>query len=301
MIKKNLNVLITGATSGIGHALAIHYAKNGARNVFICGRDKQRLYETKIECEKSGAKVWAEIVDVTNRSQTREWIENCEKLADINLVIANAGVATVTETEDAVYNTFKTNIYGVVNTVMPTIDIYKKRTEKFFAKGNSSLDQFIQKMKHSRKAFFVNPFSKRHLGNIGCELFKSDNKTIAIVSSIAGYHGLPSCPSYSASKACVKAWGEGLRGSLKQYGINVSVICPGFVKSRITDQNTCPMPFFMNAEKAAAIIASRIEKNVGLISFPWQLRFTSWLVSILPNRISEIIYNRLPEKTAKKP
>ena len=132
------------------------------------------------------------------------------------------------------------------------------------------------------------------------EIFKqaplSQTKHIAITSSIAGYHGMPTCPSYSASKACIKAWGEGLRLNLKDSGINVSTICPGFVRSRITDKNTCPMPFFMEADKAAQIIASNIEKNIGLISFPWQMRFATWLGSILPNRISDFIYSKLPYK-----
>lgn len=299
MIKKNQNILITGATSGIGRALAVYYAQNGARNLFICGRNSDRLYETQKKCEKYGAQVHAKIIDVTNCEQIKQWIKDCEKLADLNLVIANAGVATVNETSNAVYNTFETNVMGVVNTVLPAIDVYKKRAERTFEKGNTSLDQLIEQLKQQKKAFIRNPFSKRYLRSIGCELFLSDRKAIAIVSSIAGYHGLPTCPSYSASKACVKAWGEGLRGSLKKYGINVSVICPGFVKSRITDKNTCPMPFFMSAEKAAAIIAERIEKNVGLIAFPWPLRFSAWLMSILPNRLSEFIYNRLPDKVSK--
>ena len=84
--------------------------------------------------------------------------------------------------------------------------------------------------------------------------------------------------------------------SLKPYNINVNVICPGFIRSRITDQNTCPMPFFMEADKAAEIIASRVEKNVGLIAFPWPMRFVAWLGSVLPNRVSEFIYSRLPYK-----
>ena len=160
----------------------------------------------------------------------------------------------------------------------------------------SSLDQFINKMKKQKRAFSLNPFRKRYLGNIGCELFHTSDKAIVITASIAGYHGMPTCPSYSASKACVKAWGEALRMSLKPYNINVNVVCPGFIRSRITDQNTCPMPFFMEADKAAEIIASRVEKNVGLIAFPWPMRFVAWLGSVLPNRVSEFIYSRLPYK-----
>ena len=141
---------------------------------------------------------------------------------------------------------------GVLNAVVPTAEIFKKRNDK--------------------------------------------DKTIVITASIAGYHGLPSCPSYSASKACVKAYGEALRGDLKKYGIKVCVVCPGFVRSRITDKNTCPMPFFMEADKAAKIIATRVDKNVGLIAFPWPMRLAVWFMSILPNCVSDFIYEKLPHK-----
>lgn len=296
-MSKNKNILITGATSGIGEALALYYAKNSAKNLFICGRDETRLHIVAKKCEMLGTTVFAHILDVTDREAAKNWILRCEEQAPLNLVIANAGVATLSETVENVYKTFDINVNGVLNTVLPTIEIYKNRVSKeHHIDDNSSLDAFIKKMKAQKRAFSINPFRKRYLGEIGCELYHTSDKAIAITSSIAGYHGMPTCPSYSASKACVKAWGEGLRIALKPLKINVSVICPGFVRSRITDQNTCPMPFFMEADKAAEIIAKRLEKNVGLIAFPWPVRLSAWLGSILPNRLSEFIYSKLPHK-----
>lgn len=293
---KNKNVLITGATSGIGEALALYYAEKKAKNLFICGRNSDRLLMVTQKCQQLGCAVFSKVVDVTNREETRQWIVECEKTASLNLVIANAGIATLEENTDNIYNTFNTNVNGVLNTILPTIEIYKNRTPKALDDSDSSLNRFIKNKRLSGQAFTLNPFHKKHLKDIGCEFFNIDDKAIAIISSIAGYHGLPSCPSYSASKACVKAWGEGLRGSLKKDKINVSVICPGFVRSRITDKNTCKMPFFWEADKAAKVIVRRLEKNVGLIAFPWPLRFASWLLSILPNRISQKLYDRLPHK-----
>ena len=252
MMQKFKNILITGASSGIGEALALHYA-GSAQTLFLCGRNKKRLESVAKQCRAEGCEVFAEVIDVTDRTAMEKWIDNCEKQAPLNLVFANAGVATLEETPENVYNTFNTNIFGVLNTVIPFIEIFKNRP---------------------------NPRVK----------------TIAITSSIAGYHGLMTCPSYSASKACVKAWGEALRLSLKPYNINVSVICPGFVRSRITDKNTCPMPFLMDAPRAAEIIAARLERNVGIISFPWPMRLVSWFGSILPNWLSEFIYSKLPYK-----
>ena len=118
-----------------------------------------------------------------------------------------------------------------------------------------------------------------------------------MTASIAGYGPLKSCPSYSASKSFVKTWALSLRGMLKKEGIRVSVVCPGFVRSRITDQNTCPMPFFMEADKAARVILRRADRDVGLITFPWPMRLASWALSVLPWRLNEFVNRFVPLKT----
>lgn len=252
---KNKNVLISGASSGIGEALANYYAANGAAHLFLCGRNAERLDKVRQDCEKKGTKVFAEVLDVTSGEEVAAWVRRSNRMAPLNLVVANAGTGTVNETTESILNTFNTNVYGVINTILPALDVYRSRPAQ-------------------------NP----------------EDKALAIVSSMAGYHGLPTCPAYSASKACVKAWGEALRPVLKREGIKMSVICPGFVRSRITDQNTCPMPLFMEASRAAEIIARGIEANKGLIAFPWPLRLAVWFVSILPNCLSDLIYGHLPPK-----
>ena len=256
MMMKNINVLITGASSGIGEALAEYYAANGAARLFICGRNAERLEKVRASCVALGAEVFAEVLDVADSKAMAEWVARCNDIAPLNLAIANAGMGTVNETDDSIRNTFATNVNGVINTVLPVLQAYRARPAQY-----------------------------------------AEDKAVAVVSSMAGYHGLPTCPAYSASKACVKAWG----GSdcvrlLKREGIRMSVICPGFVRSRITDQNTCPMPFFMEAPQAAKIIAEGIKANKGIIAFPWPLRFVVWLVSVLPNCVSDLLYGRLPPK-----
>lgn len=127
MIKNAENILITGASSGIGRALAVYYARNGAKNLFICGRNFERLTEVQNECLQYGASIYPCVIDVTNRSAVKNWISMCNQTAPLHLVIANAGVATLQETDENIYNTFNTNINGVVNSVLPAIEIYRSR------------------------------------------------------------------------------------------------------------------------------------------------------------------------------
>lgn len=250
---KFAHILITGASSGIGEALALHYATSGVKRLSLCGRNSERLEAVATQCRNLGAEVDTAVLDVSDAATMNSWINQCNTQMPLNLVFANAGVATLEETPENVRRTFEINVMGVVNTILPTVELFKQAPS-------------------------------------------AQTKHLVITSSIAGYHGLPTCPSYSASKACVKAWGESLRLNLKQYGINVSTLCPGFIRSRITDQNTCPMPYFMEADQAARLIAQKVEQNAGLIAFPWQMRLAAWLGSILPNCLSDLIYGRLPYK-----
>lgn len=119
---------------------------------------------------------------------------------------------------------------------------------------------------------------------------------IALVSSMAGFYGLPSAPAYSASKVMVKAWGEALRGRLADDGVGVTVICPGFVKSRITAENDFPMPMLMGAPKAAAIIREKLKNNPAIIAFPWPMALATWLLGLLPAGLRLRLLSRLPRK-----
>ena len=255
-------VLITGASSGIGEALALECAKRGD-TLFLCGRNAERLQSVAEACRTYGAIVHAETVDVRDAAAVEAWMKKSDGISPLEIVFSNAGVGTGEETEKNVRMTFDINVGGTVNAVLPAIEIFRKRAKE---KSDPGLRQIL------------------------------------ITASIAGYGPLKSCPSYSATKSCVKTWALALRGMLKPEGIRVNAICPGFIRSRLTDKNTCPMPFFMEADKAAKIILKRAERNVGLIAFPWPMRLATWFLSILPFRLNELINSILPEKiSAGKP
>lgn len=125
---------------------------------------------------------------------------------------------------------------------------------------------------------------------------KQKSGQIAIISSLAGYRGMPSSPAYSASKAAVKVYGEALRGVLKKNGIALSVITPGYITTPMTDVNDFIMPFKMDVEKAARYIVKKLQKNPARIAFPFPLYFIVWLMSCLPPSIIDPIFSRLPQK-----
>ena len=121
---------------------------------------------------------------------------------------------------------------------------------------------------------------------------------IAIMSSLAAFRGFPGAPAYCGSKAAVRVWGEALRGMLHSQGVAVSVICPGYVKSRMTAVNDFPMPFLMEAERAAGIIRRGLAANKARIVFPRRLFAAVWLLGLLPPGWTDPLLRRLPEKPA---
>ncbi len=121
---------------------------------------------------------------------------------------------------------------------------------------------------------------------------------IALMSSLAAFRGFPGAPAYCASKAAVRVWGEALRGMLHGEGVGVTVICPGYVRSRMTAVNDFPMPFLMEAERAAGIIRRGLAADKARIVFPRRLFAAVWLLGLLPPAWTDPLLRRLPEKPA---
>lgn len=119
---------------------------------------------------------------------------------------------------------------------------------------------------------------------------------IALMSSMAGWRGMPNAPAYSVSKVAVRAYGEALRPLLRPDGVGVSVIFPGFIKTPLTDVNPFPMPFMMTADEAAACIKTGIERNKARIAFPWQMLLLSRFIAALPLWLGDFILSRAPKK-----
>ncbi len=244
-------ILITGATGGIGQALATCYATKHTQ-LILTGRNEEKLAEITVLCEKKGAKVIANALDICNQTDFIQWISEIDKKYPIDLVIANAGINStiasknVEDNFEATKKVFDTNTYGVLATITP----------------------LIKRMKQQKQG------------------------QIAIISSLAAYRGLPQSAAYCASKAAIKVYGESLRAYLAVYNIKVNVVCPGFVKSAMSDSWSGPKPFMISATKAAKIIKKGLAKNKGRIAFPTVLSLPTWLATLLPNRLIDFILRK---------
>ncbi len=119
---------------------------------------------------------------------------------------------------------------------------------------------------------------------------------IVIVSSMAGFLGLSSAPSYSASKGAARILGQALQGYLKNYNVHVSTVIPGYIKTPMTEVNSFPMPFMTSADKAARKIVRGVAKNKNIIAFPLIMFFSLKLFSLLPSALISYINSKLPGK-----
>lgn len=253
------SILITGASSGIGEALAHAYAKKG-RFLALTGRDAARVEAVGSLCRSKGAEVEARVLDVADKTAMAAFIKEMDVRAPLDLVIANAGISagagSGSESEEQARRVFATNVDGVLNTLMPAIARFRQRA----CPGARQVGQ------------------------------------LAIISSLAAFMGLPGAPAYCASKAAVRVWGEAQRHELAPLGIEVSVICPGFVRSRMTAPNSFRMPLLMDADRAARIIQRGLARNRGRIAFPWRLYLAVRLGSALPGWVKDRALGRLPKK-----
>ena len=116
------------------------------------------------------------------------------------------------------------------------------------------------------------------------------------IASVAGFRGLPGAGAYSASKAAVISYLESLRVELRDSGVRVITICPGYIKTPMTDINPYPMPFIMSPDAAARHIAHIIARSKSYAVIPWQMGWVGLLLKLLPNWMYDFLFSKAPQK-----
>jgi NAD(P)-dependent dehydrogenase (short-subunit alcohol dehydrogenase family) len=116
---------------------------------------------------------------------------------------------------------------------------------------------------------------------------------IVLMASLTGYIGLPTAPSYGATKAALISVAQAFKPDFERFGVTISVINPGFVKTPLTDKNTFPMPFLIGTDEAIDHIIHGIDSKSFEISFPWQMSAAVRLLAWIPNWAKFAITRRM--------
>ena len=234
-------VVITGASSGIGAFLAKELVARGAR-VGLIARRRERLLELTEELEQAASRMTQER---TRQLPVVAWRE-ADVVDDAALAAALDGLE-----EDL----------GPVDIVVANAGYGRSESPSRHRAGEAMHLYDTNLFGMLRVIDWALPrFVERRSGHI------------VGVASVASSAGLPYNASYCGSKAAMRVHLQALRVTLSGYGVAVTTICPGFVKSELTDDVEYPMPFFWSTERAARKIADSIAKRRREVIFPWQMK-----------------------------
>jgi short-subunit dehydrogenase len=273
-----MNIFITGASSGIGQALATEYSKHysantsensmpGSRmntgfqsitfNIGLVARRSEHLQQLAETLQNQyGVTCTIYPLDVRDSAALATAAQDfIAKFGAPDIVIANAGVSrgTLTEEKDdikAIQAIFDINVMGVVNTFQP----------------------FIAAMKAAGKGQLIG------------------------VASVAGIRGIPGSGAYSASKAAVITYLESLRTEMQHYNIAVSTIAPGYIRTPMTELNQYKMPYLMDAGVFAHKFANAVESKVRFKIIPWQMGVIARIMRLIPPFLWDYLMKKAPHK-----
>ncbi|GHU37998.1 short-chain dehydrogenase [Betaproteobacteria bacterium] len=253
-------VFITGASSGIGSALARYYARQGAMLGLAARRgDQLSALAAELSAEfsnTSAASVHTYPLDVTDADALQAAGDDfLARGGAPDIVVACAGVSigTLTECREdlaVIRRILDINVYGLAATFSP----------------------FIPSMRQRGKGRLVG------------------------IASVAGIRGLPGAEAYSASKAAAIAYLESLRVEFFGSGVKVVTIAPGYIATPMTAHNPYPMPFMLSADEAARRFARAIERGASYTVIPWQMGLVAKGLRLLPNWLYDRLFARAPHK-----
>ena len=235
-----MRVFITGASSGLGEALALWYGR-GEATVGLLARRTALLERLAERLRSGGANVQVYAADVSDTDGVRLAVADfVERAGGADLVIANAGKggndSLLTGDSASVARLMSVNVIGVTNTIVPFVPV----------------------------------------------MLRQGSGTLVAMSSMAGHRGLPWRPAYSASKAAVIAFMDGLRMRLAGTGVHAMTLCPGFVRTPMTAHLGHWLPFLLEPDAAVALMSKAIERRLGTYTLPWQMQLLRGVMIYAP-------------------
>lgn len=246
---------ITGASSGIGQALAWRLHQAGYQLALVARRtDEIEAWATSRKIDPGSYRIYSADVSVLD-SILSAGMACLAQQGVPDVVVANAGISIGMDTSaredlDVMARTFAINNTGLAATFHPFIEAMTQR-------GSGAL--------------------------VG-------------IASVAGIRGLPGHGAYCASKAGVISYCESLRGELRNQGVRVVTLCPGYVDTPLTRKNRYAMPFLMHAEDFADKAVKAIEAGVSYRVIPWQMGVVAKLLRVLPDRLFDRLLAGRPRK-----
>ena len=241
---------ITGASSGIGKAVAEKFAKEGWK-VAVSARRVELLEKLAVHENISSFPL-----DVTNSENCKTTFKQIlQKFNNIDICFFCSGTYDPKKEQELNLEQNKfvmdVNYFGTLNCVKAVEQYFKKRKD-----GH-----------------------------------------ISIVSSIAGYRGLPNSSGYGPTKAALTNFAESIYFDFKKYNVRVSVVSPGFIKTPLTDKNKFSMPFLRSAEFAAdKVFDGLVKSNSFEVHFPKQLTITLKFLRILPYKLYLFLVDKLVKR-----
>ena len=237
MQENKKKIWITGASSGIGKALAIKFSKEGWQ--VAASARRENLLES---LNKNHSNIYSFPLDVNDKIKTKEVFQNIvAKFKTVDICVFCTGIHDPESekkiSEENIRKIIETNFFGTLNCIV-AIDSH---------------------------------FKEKKSGHI------------SIVSSVAGYRGLPAASGYCASKAALTSLAESLYFDFKRHNVKVSLVSPGFIKTPMTDKNKFPMPMIKSPEYAAEkMFVGLTKKNSFEIHFPFAFTIIMKLLRIVP-------------------
>ncbi len=212
-----------------------------------------------VAADCAAATVHSTILNVTDAAACTAWVAG---MGRCDLMIANAGISAGTgggvESAEQVRAIFATNVDGVLNVALPAIALMRGQ-----APGPDGV-----------------------------------RGRVAVTASMAAFVAAPGAASYCASKSAVQRWAEATDASEKRFGVRLSAICPGYVRTPMTARNAFPMPWLMTPEEAARRTLAGLAAGRLRVAYPRRLYFFARIVGALPPGLRNAILSRAPAKAA---
>ena len=217
--------------------------------LWLTGRDAPRLQATAERCRAAGAVVHTRCLDVSDAEAVGAWVLEADAATPLDLAVACAGVSAGPGPDGAPEGVALASLQIRTN-LLGAVNTIEPLLPRMLARGRGH---------------------------------------VAVVSSVAGLRGLPYSPGYSASKAGVRAYGEGLRAFLGRRGVAVSVVVPGFFDTPMTDRFKGDKPFLLSLDRTVAIVRRGLDGRRPRVVFPRLLALGLVLTDLMPAWAGDLI------------